>query len=408
MSLPTPPPSNNDDAGLDAAPRSLSQTQSTPPSNSGYVTDPNFLDANAGPQTEFNPNSDPNTNIGAEWQGVAEPATEPGFGAASDDGTTPGILDAGAAPPGSSAVNASGFIQARPNVLNQYASYTYSLSWYLLTGEQYNSLASRAPNVNDWLLLMQSGGIGPDQDRSVYFPVDYYLDNLQIQSMLATGGQGTAAAHNVTALEFTVTEPNGITLINALSDAVKELYTENEQNETNAATGNKSRLNASLAIHCMVIHFYGYDDAGNPINTGAYGAQDSNGIAKAVIEKIYPFHIQKLEFRLANKQIEYNIKGIVRQYDLHASAKRGSIPANFELVGRTVGDILSGNGSTGTKVQLDDGRKSTPAVQTPPPSTGTTVADLPVREQAAIAAGTDYNLVNEDGMAFGGGGLTGA
>jgi hypothetical protein len=340
MSLPVPPLSNNEDAGLDAAPRDIGQTQSTPPSNSGA------------------------NNIGPGQQGVAEPATEIGFGAASDDGTTEGILAAGAVSPGSSAINSGGLIQARPNVLNQYASYTYSLGWYLLTPAQFNSLASTAPNVNDWLLLIQSGGISSTQKRSQYFPVDYYFDNLQLQSMLPVGDQGTAAAHNVTSLEFTVTEPNGVTLVNSLSDAVKELYSQSQET--------KQGSNYALAIHCMVIHFYGYDENGNPINTGAFGQQNttpqSGGTPKPVIEKIYPFVIQKFDFRLSTRAVEYSIKGMVPQYQLHASAKRGSIPANFELVGRTVGDILSGNGSTGTKVQLDDGRKTTPTVQTPPPS----------------------------------------
>ena len=35
----------------------------------------------------------------------------------------------------------------------------------------------------------------------------------------------------------------------------------------------------------------------------------------------------------------------------------------------------------------------------------TTVNDLPMKQQAAIAAGTDPNTVNDQGMAFGGGGL---
>jgi hypothetical protein len=34
-----------------------------------------------------------------------------------------------------------------------------------------------------------------------------------------------------------------------------------------------------------------------------------------------------------------------------------------------------------------------------------TVGDLPMKQQAAIAAGTDPNTVNDQGMAFGGGGL---
>jgi hypothetical protein len=41
-------------------------------------------------------------------------------------------------------------------------------------------------------------------------------------------------------------------------------------------------------------------------------------------------------------------------------------------------------------------------VVTRPP---TTIGDLPVKQQAAIAAGTDPNTVNDQGMAFGGGGL---
>jgi hypothetical protein len=41
--------------------------------------------------------------------------------------------------------------------------------------------------------------------------------------------------------------------------------------------------------------------------------------------------------------------------------------------------------------------------QTRPPRT--TIGDLPVKQQAAIASGTDPNTVNDQGMAFGGGGL---
>jgi hypothetical protein len=52
-------------------------------------------------------------------------------------------------------------IVAQPNVLDQYASYTYAISWWLLTPGQYNSLTTGlapAPGSGNWSLLMQSGG----------------------------------------------------------------------------------------------------------------------------------------------------------------------------------------------------------------------------------------------------------
>ena len=53
-------------------------------------------------------------------------------------------------------------ITPSPNVLDQFASYTYSLSWYLLTPQQANVMSSTSKiNTNEWSLLMQSGGAAP-------------------------------------------------------------------------------------------------------------------------------------------------------------------------------------------------------------------------------------------------------
>jgi hypothetical protein len=53
-------------------------------------------------------------------------------------------------------------ITPSPNVLDQFASYTYSLSWYLLTPQQANIMSSTSKiNTNEWSLLMQSGGAAP-------------------------------------------------------------------------------------------------------------------------------------------------------------------------------------------------------------------------------------------------------
>ena len=50
----------------------------------------------------------------------------------------------------------------RDNVLDQYASYTYGLSLYLLTADQYKQMASTSKiNTNEWSLLIQTGGAPP-------------------------------------------------------------------------------------------------------------------------------------------------------------------------------------------------------------------------------------------------------
>jgi hypothetical protein len=53
-------------------------------------------------------------------------------------------------------------IRPSPNVLDQFASYTYIVSLYLITPDQLKTLNNTAKiNTNEWSLLMQSGGAAP-------------------------------------------------------------------------------------------------------------------------------------------------------------------------------------------------------------------------------------------------------
>ena len=81
------------------------------------------------------------------------------------------------------------------------------------------------------------------------------------------------------------------------------------------------------------------------------------------------------------------------------------MPEDFQLAGETVEQILNGT-STATIVSGDDSKRKTSSApaQAPAPIK---VSEMSMREQAAIAAGTDPNAVNDQGMAFGGGGLSG-
>lgn len=323
---------------------------------------------------------------------IATAASKPGIAAAKDDNfgglnTASGtsvILNASTQP--------GSLISPQTNVLDQFASYTYNIGWYLLTPTQFSSITNSTKlDVNQWSLLAQSGGAGAEQTavsqtgisvlvttgRNKYFVNDYYIDDLEITSTLGGGGPAT-----LTEISFKVYEPNGLTLLPNLTSAVRDLY------QQLAAANN-------LAFYCLVIKFYGWDVEGNLIsspiqNKGMPGITPS--ISNAAVTRYYPFQIKEFNFKVASRGVEYHIIGGPQHFQYASSSGTASVPYNIELTGQTVGQVLSGSGSTvGTPVS--DGREAT--VQAAPAT----------KQQAAIAAGTDPNAITDQGMAFGGGGL---
>ena len=263
-------------------------------------------------------------------------------------------------------------IVPQPNVLDAYPSYTYGLSWYLLTPQQYTDFQSGARNTAVWSLLAQTGGAS-QIGRNQFFQLDYYIDNLTIDSLVPLKGSGMA--HSATAIDFTVTEPNGLTLIKNLFDAVTNLY-----KQANVPANPPNYL---MAMYCMVIRFYGYDDQGNlqyPIRgQGLTGYPNLVSDTKAVVEKFYPFIIENLQFRVANKVIEYQVKGKPQGQYTALSQDRGSIPFQFELAGETVQDVLVGKPVGTQYVTTDPGaRTDAPAPQTsaPTPQTSAPTASV--------------------------------
>lgn len=323
MALPVPPVPQivaNVQSGVNAATRVITQTQATPPASSD----------------------------------VPQAFTNPGVGSSNDDN-----------PPVNRArtekdlANPAGWlIKPQPNILDQYASYTYNLSWYMLTPAQYAIFAGSAgrPAVQPWSLLMQSGGASQKQSntefggRNQYFTYDYYMDNLVLESKFP--GKGTSSSHNVFSMSFTVVEPNGITFIRNLRKAVIDLLKQNSAAEsaTQGATVNTintatTDTNWSSAHFVMVIDFYGYDKAGNLVK-----AQRSNNVSSpvnntlSVVQKFIPFQINNIDFKVQSKgTIEYSIKASPIVVNTAISSARGTIPFNLALVGSTLNEVLQGN-----------------------------------------------------------------
>ena len=258
----------------------------------------------------------------------ARTTTQAGVGEGSDDSgvanknTTRSAIDAtfGSAP-----------IVPRANILDQYASYTYQFSLYLMKPEDYKTIIAdkkkRLPPGSQ--LLMQSGG-APVGGRNTYFSNDYYIDKVSLRSAIT--GKGTNAAHNVNDIKMTIVEPSGITLIPNLDRAV--------QSYLGSAAAKKK--NFASAIYLLVLRFYGYDDAGNLVRGGTPTAEQGGAPGGAFVEKYYPITLNKINFKVANKVVEYEIEATAVQTTVAAGSARGTIPYNVELGAITVQEALNG------------------------------------------------------------------
>ena len=310
----------NVNQGLNAPVRPLSQTQATSAgggqSSAAFATnDPRRLDINRpgngvipGPDLATPP---ANTQIGVgasgEDTGVAKNATKTEI----DN------------------VFSSNSIGPQANVLDQYGSYTYQASVYLMSADAYKTMCdTKQKSLQGSRLLFQSGG-APVSGRNPYFSNDYYIDKITLESVIS--GKGTNQAHNVNQIKMTVIEPNGITLIGNLDKAL------------NADIGpDAKKKNFNAQQYLLVIRFYGYDQNGQLVQANNPGIGRPTDSA-AFVEKFFPMCITNIRFKVANKLVEYDIEATAPNYNINVGSNRGSIPYNVELSSGTVKDILAGS-----------------------------------------------------------------
>ncbi len=344
--------SSGEDVGTDDRERRITETQSP------NLDSPDFVDSEIEVRTA--PDGQPIIEVGLIRN---RPGSEPGTGAPGDDqGRVSGALPTTtvtAARIDELYGSKNATIVPASNALSKFASYTYSLSWYLVDPEAYRELVSRQKrSLNGFYLLVQSAGIGQNTattvaenqslavnqqspqvtaasaGRNQFFPFDYYIDNFETQILYPNGGESQSAAR-FTELSFTLTEPNGLTLLPNLYRACEDLIKQGgqtivESNDTNYAA----------SMFCMVVRFYGYDENGvlqKPINNTG-DTTDST----AVVEKFIPFVLKNIKFSVGARMIEYTIEGASPEVRTGLATNRGSIPQDFEFSGITVQDILVG------------------------------------------------------------------
>lgn len=321
----TAPGSSAQDSGLDDPTRRQSQTQSTP----ATLPAPGPVQPSAsGPQA--------GANVGAA--------------AAGDDvrASVNAIF---------SGDNLKIITQANP--LDRYASYTYSISIYLMSPQDFARLTrSKNKNLAGYNLLIQSAGIpvstgfgstpgvadvgevpgvttfSQDAGRNEYFQEDFYIEDLELTSLIS--GKGTAGPHNVTTLQFRIVEPNGISLLPRLHKAVQQYA---------AGQGGVTAQNYAAQNFLMVIRFYGYDVAGNqylPIKGTRNDAEGKAVTTPTTIEKFIPFQFKSIKFRVADKLTEYSCEAVCPQNLIATGPARGQIPYNVEITSKTLQELFNG------------------------------------------------------------------
>lgn len=301
----------------------------------------------------------------------------------------------------SGTLNTDSAILPQPNVLDRFASYTYSASVYLMSTKQYTQLLrSKKKSINGYNLLFQSGGappntggfmgqLGPgqqtttggdksvstappggvvgtndiDRGRNPAFPLDFYIDSITIDNALP--GKQTQAAHMVTNLKFTVVEPGNISLLDRLYQAVQDMGQVGEQDQP---------INYTAAAYLMVIRWYGYDQNGVLIPVGA--ADPNTGLTdpNAVVEKFIPFLIKKVNWQVSSKLVTYEFDCAPINQMVASGTRRGTIPYDVQLTENNVGKLLGG--------ELVYASASPPVAPTTDPGSTTTV-DQSGRKTAA-------------------------
>lgn len=258
-------------------------------------------------------------------------------------------------------------IVPQPNVLDKFSSYTYQAAVYMLTPEQFNIFQrSKKKAVNGYNLLFQSGGapanIGgpqpaaptsgststadgqdvkpaaagsavPDAGRNPFFPNDFYIDTITLENVPM--GKGTGAAHGSTNLKFTVIEPANITLIDCLYQAAQNLQPRN--------AGPDAPVNYAAVTYLMVIRFYGYDEQGRLQKVGTFSEASGLTDPNSAIEKYIPFRIRDIKWEVSSKLVTYEFDCVPIGQSIANGTRRGTIPADVEISGQTVGELLVGS-----------------------------------------------------------------
>lgn len=233
------------------------------------------------------------------------------------------------------------------NPLGDFSSYTYQISLYMVTPEVYNEFVSNGrKNINSYFkpgsstsgvyLVCQSGGINNSvANRAPGFELDYYIDNLSIES--TAGGKDSGGAFNATEVKFTIVEPYSFSLIKKLKKAMDKIQSQS------TLPGLKELPSASRNFFMLGIRFLGYDADGNLLT------------AENNFERFYDITLTEMKFKIDGRMVTYHCTANVVGTQAGYGVKLGRTKNDLTVTASTVQDAINGDSNkiSGLLTQLN-------------------------------------------------------
>ena len=209
-----------------------------------------------------------------------------------------------------------------PNILHQFPSYTYGLSLHLLGADEWNSLTSTGNYQASNVLIASAGKfddtIGPNSlIRNKYFSEDFYFEKLELTTVI--GPTDNNPATNAINFDFTIIEPYGVSLLNRLIDASKDI--------------SDSEKSSSYLENVYLI----------PIDFYAQSAECTTHSPVRGISKYIPIKLNSMDFTVGLEGSQYTISATPYNHSAFDQATQ-TTPLHLEITAGTVADFFSFNG----------------------------------------------------------------
>ena len=211
-------------------------------------------------------------------------------------------------------------IKGIENRLHAYANYTYRISLYMMSKDDYQT-AHQTPSKFRPKNCIVSGAGKHDpilEPRHPDFKDDFYFDELKIQTMVGMNAKSKSA--NVLELSFTLLEPYGITFLDRLVNA-------------SSSIGSKNYLDMPYLLQ---IEFFGHTDEGTTDFKPIPGTK-----------KVFPIRLLTMDIDVDTRGAVYKI--VASPFNSGAFDNKIAVAGvNLQVTANTVEKFFQGEGTSST------------------------------------------------------------
>ena len=243
-------------------------------------------------------------NVNGQGQVTVSPGTElPGSSDAELRDSTDGAVEKN-----------NPAVALRPNVLHDYANWSYGINLYMLTPSSHQSIVRNGtvtqPETELDLLLIKSGGAG--NRGKLGGGRDYYIENLRFLSVVGQNSR-TARSSNNFDITFDIVEPYGVAFMSELVRLASE-------------NGIQDQFEVPYLLE---VKFRGYDDLGRVI-------PEIPGSGP----KYIPIKIVNLTFRITSSATIYTVTAVPFAHAPLQHLEEAFISESISIEGSTFEELM--------------------------------------------------------------------